>query len=325
MWKRLKEGNGTAYISAFLMTFILCCTMMLIHNVLVYQNALTTQTAIDSIADGAALKDYLNKSSYEESLENIQRMEELIKQHIGVEVKDITSDPDSYSKRQVVVKGTTSLPFFTPFLGSGSIDITRDATTQFARRSYGEDMLSFMVNIASDDRFGYSMESRDLRDGDSTDCSGLAYFAALCTGYPIGPGPFCSSEIASAFQAIGFERIPITQFNSVEDFVPGDILYYAKEDHGTEFGHVETVFSINPLMTVGAHGYCGNHDPGDASGDEISVRPATFEDLRYNLYVAVLRATPEANRMRNMDKSTWPTIHAQDALEIPTDRQRTRS
>lgn len=310
---KFRRGNGVGFIALFFMLMMMVSTIVLVNSIMVYQQSLITQTAVDSMADGAALKDYLDKAEYSDAYNNILYMADLIKKHLGIEVKNITSDSDAYSERRVVVKGSTDYHNSLPYGNEFSVSVNRDAATEFAKRSYGEEMLSFMESVAMNDIHGYSMASRDLRNGNSTDCSGLVYFAALCCGYPVGPDMFYSGNISERLQAIGFERIPITQFSSISDFLPGDILYYSAADYGTDFGHVETVYSTDPqnILTVGAHGTHGNPESGDQSGNEISIRPATFSDLRYGRYVAVLRPTAIANQLRNPNKNTWPKILAQ--------------
>lgn len=128
-------------------------------------------------------------------------------------------------------------------------------------------MIDHAVAIANDDSHGYSWADRWNVD---RDCSSLMYDSADAAGCPVGRGPDktrYTGTMIDDFTSCGF-----TLYNYGDvDLRPGDILL---RDPWGSGGHTEMY--IGDGLCVGAHiaetgGVYG--EPGDQTGDEISVTP----------------------------------------------------
>lgn len=124
--------------------------------------------------------------------------------------------------------------------------------------------ITWLLNIANDNSHGYAQDSRVGKP--DYDCSSLVYYGLLNNGFntnQIGGWPFNTRSENEKLTKSGFKRIQFTNIDSLE---PGDILLRT--------GHTEVYVGKN--LCVGAHinekGGISNGQPGDQTGDEISVQ-----------------------------------------------------
>lgn len=307
---KLKSGNGTALVGTMMMVITVTCMLMLSQNALTYQKALSTQTAVDSISDSAAIRAYMRpRGEYTDTVSDIQELVDLVKTHLGIDLHNVASDSGKFDENQVYVSAETSNPYYNAHLGTTPVLITRDSTTEFKKNtSFGDEYLIWMASIALDDRIGYSQESRDLRYGYDTDCSGLVYFALGCTGYYVPGGEWDTGSMISEGQAAGFQFIPISAV-SPATLMPGDIFVYPKPAENIS-GHTETVYFIDGdnLITIGAH---GNMDgvTGDSSGNEVSfVERSASAYIVSTPWAGILRPTESTPRK---PQSEWMHVLAE--------------
>lgn len=124
--------------------------------------------------------------------------------------------------------------------------------------------LAWAVDIANDDRHGYSQSTR--WGNPNYDCSSLVISAYENAGIPVHSkyGATYTGNMKKAFVATGlFEWIPI---NEVKKVYPGDV--FLASDH-TEMYYGKG--SEGELLNVGAHTNRDGRD-GDSSGTEINIK-----------------------------------------------------
>lgn len=127
-------------------------------------------------------------------------------------------------------------------------------------------MVDTAVAIANDDSHGYSQYRRWPYQGTDFDCSSLMYYSANTAGYDVPLNGYTGTMI-SDFSEAGFAVIAFSDIG-LSGLIRGDILLNV--DYHTEM-------CIGDGLFVGAHGSeTGSIDgePGDQTGDEISIVPA---------------------------------------------------
>lgn len=129
-----------------------------------------------------------------------------------------------------------------------------------------QDMIDYAIAMANDDSHGYSQYRRWPSEGTDFDCSSLMIEAAHHAGYAIDDDWGYTGSMIDQFSAAGFDIIPFD--GNLNDLDPGDILLNVGE---------HTEMYIGNGQFVGAHiAETGDIDgePGDQTGNEISVCPA---------------------------------------------------
>ena len=125
--------------------------------------------------------------------------------------------------------------------------------------------LAWAVDIANDDRYGYSQSTR--WGNPNYDCSSLVISAYENAGIPVHSkyGANTTYNMKKAFLESGqFEWIPI---NEVKYIYPGDV--FLDEDSQTEMYYGKG--SEGEFLNVGAHTNRDGRD-GDSSGTEINIK-----------------------------------------------------
>ena len=121
------------------------------------------------------------------------------------------------------------------------------------------DYLQWAINIAKDNRHGYSQARRN--GNPDYDCSSLVYYALKACGYKVGSTVFYTGSMSGILQKAGFTRY---SFHSGSELKPGDILLIHVEG-----GNQHTEIYAGNGKNVGAHEDKDGR-PGDSSGGEIS-------------------------------------------------------
>ena len=115
--------------------------------------------------------------------------------------------------------------------------------------------------IAEDDSHGYSQPNRDK--GVDYDCASLVWYALKNAGLDVGSVPFGTADMDPVMRKAGFSVIDASDSSQVQ---AGDVLWRQ--------GHTE--IAMGGGRYVGAHqdedGGVLGRQPGDQTGDEISVR-----------------------------------------------------
>ena len=115
--------------------------------------------------------------------------------------------------------------------------------------------------IAEDDSHGYSQPNRDK--GVDYDCASLVWYALKNAGLDVGSVPFGTADMDPVMRKAGFSVIDASDSSQVQ---AGDALWRQ--------GHTE--IAMGGGRYVGAHqdedGGVLGRQPGDQTGDEISVR-----------------------------------------------------
>lgn len=128
-----------------------------------------------------------------------------------------------------------------------------------------ESYIKWALDIAADDRHGYSQAVRWSSD---YDCSSFIISALEAAGLPMRAyGATYTGNMSTALKACGFYRVKNVDLSSGAGLVRGDILL-------NPVTHTEMY--IGDERTVGAHGSetGGKYGkPGDQTGNEISVQP----------------------------------------------------
>lgn len=128
--------------------------------------------------------------------------------------------------------------------------------------------LDWAVGIANDSKHGYSQDNRNK--GTDYDCSSLVWNALKQGGFDVGGQPFATSDKAdiperATLKKSGFKLVSGADFKTGKGLQPGDVLW--------RNGH--TGLYLGDGKTVAAHWDeqhdIHGHQPGDQTGDEISV------------------------------------------------------
>lgn len=128
-----------------------------------------------------------------------------------------------------------------------------------------ENAIQWCILIANDESHGYDQENRT---GPDYDCSSFVYTAFIRAGVQLGRVGSTATMHDDFDETNGFQQIPIDDDGADIDVpIRGDVLWRR--------GHTELY--LGNYETVGAHnnefgGIMGGQ-PGDQTGDEISVRP----------------------------------------------------
>lgn len=147
-----------------------------------------------------------------------------------------------------------------------------------------KDALAWAVDIANDDRHGYSQSTR--WGNPNYDCSSLVISAYEEAGIPVHSkyGATYTGNMRKAFLASGqFEWIP---WSEVKVLCKGDVLL--DEDSHTEMYYGK---SDGQYLTVGAHTNRDGRD-GDSSGSEINIKPFSHHWDGVLHYVGNKNVTP---------------------------------
>lgn len=173
-------------------------------------------------------------------------------------------------------------------IGSVGKDLGGSETAKEFLKKYGksaiEDAISWAIEVANDDRHGYSQSSRN--GNPNYDCSSLVITAFSKAGIPVnkaGKGYGAATytgNMKNAFVANGFEWI--SGKPNIKDLKRGDILL-------DPVNHTELY--IGDGKTVAAH---SNYDgvDGDSSGKEINVKAVRTDGNGYVIghnFAGVLR------------------------------------
>lgn len=136
-----------------------------------------------------------------------------------------------------------------------------------------ERMVSLALEIANNDKSGYSQRPPSGRWGPDFDCSSLVYFLANQAGYDVGTGSDkvrFTGTMLKDFEKAGFQILPFANVG-ISDLKIGDILLNLALHAEVYVGDGKTV-SANSAEDGG---YVG--EAGDQTGHEIEVHPvATF-------------------------------------------------
>lgn len=167
------------------------------------------------------------------------------------------------------------------------------------------------VQIAKDDRHGYSQENRygSLEAGDF-DCSSLViycYDTAMKENSKTPPraaGATYTGNMLSAFTRLGFKSFKDDHGAGLK---VGDILL-------NERRHTAIVCSVNPVMVVNARGNLDGF-AGDSSGNEIRIQP--YWDYPWDFVIRLesdeAASTPQQTVGQQMaekivESRYWPTL-----------------
>lgn len=137
-----------------------------------------------------------------------------------------------------------------------------------------ERAIAYMVQIANDNRYGYSQDDRwgDREGHWSFDCSALVITAFERAGFPVKQnGATTTANMGKAFIKTGFTNVRslVTNIRTGEGLQRGDILLRpANTVKGITWGHT-AVYLGNGQMVDAVSNYDGRQ--GDSSGREILV------------------------------------------------------
>lgn len=132
--------------------------------------------------------------------------------------------------------------------------------------------IKWAIEIAEDDSHGYA---QDRRGGDPDyDCSSFIFYALKQAGFDVGDSPFATFTMKEDLEALGFTAIPYNE----ADLQAGDILLHTQEHTEIYIGNGQTVGAH-----VNEHGDIVLGQPGDQTGQEISVGPSWKPDWQWIL------------------------------------------
>ena len=238
--------------------------------------AYNVQLAADSMSDAIAIFGYSERGTYDEALKELDNVKDMIMGSTSLLPSDfngtVTLDRDMYEDEDIacVTVAMKDNPVISLF--GDSFTITRDSKTYFPKKSISNIYTGFSdipyiqwcINIANDNTHGYSMTNRGGNpdyDCSSFVCSSLKYSGM----YPTAYAGATTGSMASMLLRLGFEQ----HAYNIDELQEGDILLSPRAHTEIYVGE-----SNGQKMSIGAH---NDHDgnPGDSSGNEISVVPIT--------------------------------------------------
>lgn len=130
-------------------------------------------------------------------------------------------------------------------------------------------MVQLAINMANDNRYGYSQKPPSGRWGPDFDCSSFIYYIADRSGYPVGTGKDkvrFTGTMLKDFEKAGFQILPFANVG-ISDLKIGDILLNLALHAEVYVGNGESVGALSSETG----GYVG--EEGDQTDHEIEKHP----------------------------------------------------
>lgn len=160
-------------------------------------------------------------------------------------------------------------------------------------------MVAKAIEMAVDDRYGYSQKPPSGRWGPDYDCSSFIYEVANYAGYPVGRGPGkvrFTGVMLKDFLEAGFQVLPFANVG-ISGLKIGDILLNLAV-------HAE-IYVGDGVAAAAEHaengGYIG--ESGDQTGEEISLHPIADIPVQWNF---ILRPPEDEEEDEEGDDGDMP-------------------
>ena len=248
-----KKGTGTFVYGCMIMMMAFIIALACIEQFSRYENALNTQMAVDSIADGTAVFMTQRGKKYDDAIDFAKKMKKIFHDDCGINITDMDIDKNAMDDDNLVNVSLTA-NFFEISNVNGTredilsdYDISRFASTSFKQAALIQNYPVTVNNEAKVDIEASSDERQQLIAFALSKVGGRYVWGGTSINECNDPnstlGVDCSGFTQGCYGYMGYNllRTAAAQCNQLRhinrnELEPGDLCFYL--DTGGDIGHV---------------------------------------------------------------------------------------